>query len=289
MCDVRSMMQQGHPCGRSGSDRVSGPAVIIFESSPRGRGEHLLLARDGAGEKDHPRSARRTSRRCQPLCCGQDHTRGRGEHGQLKNFPAGEWGSSPRARGALPRTQSTRMLSRIIPAGAGSTGYPASGRGAAADHPRGRGEHRRPESRDSASRGSSPRAQGAHTLDRAPADLRGIIPAGAGSTCAAPCSRASPTDHPRGRGEHTQNAAKDIFDLGSSPRARGAHFLTWSSATGSAVFHSVRFRAAAAQADYFGLNLRRAVRRRHTVLSGRRAPAAGELSLGLGEGRFTGM
>ena len=70
------------------------------------------------------------------------------------------------------------------------------------DHPRMRGEHNATLSILEATAGSSPHARGALGLVYAVVALWGIIPACAGSTCAADAYIAVDGDHPRMRGEH---------------------------------------------------------------------------------------
>ena len=91
-------------------------------------------------------------------------------------------GSSPHARGALSIRPSVAVLSRIIPACAGSTPGKSWKNCTIWDHPRMRGEHER-------------------FLKLADL-LRGIIPACAGSTSTKSTSSALSGDHPRMRGEH---------------------------------------------------------------------------------------
>ena len=52
----------------------------------------------------------------------RDHPRVRGEHGTGRCLSCTQWGSSPRARGALTRQNTRAELHGIIPACAGSTG-----------------------------------------------------------------------------------------------------------------------------------------------------------------------
>ncbi len=85
-----------------------------------------------------------------------------------------------------------------------------------------RGEHRISESVTNQSRGSSPRARGAHADLQPAAGEPGIIPACAGST-PQPSRRGRPEpDHPRVRGEHQTHEPDPETTPGSSPRARGA-------------------------------------------------------------------
>ena len=70
--------------------------------------------------------------------------------------------------------------------------------------------------------GSSPHTRGARGGLRRPRLARGIIPAYAGSTAAGFGSSAAPRDHPRIRGEHSQESRRFSSFMGSSPHTRGA-------------------------------------------------------------------
>ena len=155
-----------------------------------------------------------------------DHPRGCGEHGLGAWSLVSTVGSSPRMRGALAHRASSTGRIRIIPADAGSTDSAAARKIHTRDHPRGCGEH--PVSGQSANRGvgSSPRMRGAHdTGSVVTVDMR-IIPADAGST---PYRRPYGTavwDHPRGCGEHAGRGCGHVAWRGSSPRMRGARYIS---------------------------------------------------------------
>ncbi len=91
-------------------------------------------------------------------------------------------GSSPLARGAPLHTELASGISRLIPAGAGSTRAPRRGSQHTPAHPRWRGEHEGRESEAARRIGSSPLARGAlrGSIDFRPSTR--LIPAGAGST-----------------------------------------------------------------------------------------------------------
>ncbi len=90
------------------------------------------------------------------------------------------------------------------------------------DHPRGRGEHRRPTQHVWKQVGPSPRARGAHRFNCCGVLPAGTIPAGAGSTPRHPGGCGTSGDHPRGRGEHQALRLISPPAEGPSPRARGA-------------------------------------------------------------------
>ena len=114
-------------------------------------------------------------------------------------------------------------LTGIIPADAGSTlnGFPLYGTDR--DHPRGCGEHRGYKYLKLSTLGSSPRMRGAPASRMAGREIRGIIPADAGSTIFNFDGQFPTEDHPRGCGEHQFMLMPSTCNLGSSPRMRGAH------------------------------------------------------------------
>ena len=187
------------------------------------RGEHLgldLLDSHSSGSSPLARGALshtstwRPRLRIIPACAGstdgsepipdapEDHPRLRGEHRPVAPQSTFRSGSSPLARGALPRVLARDVGAGIIPACAGST-LPRSRRiRSTQDHPRLRGEHflfRQPRA---AQRGSSPLARGALCRLGGVGATGGIIPACAGSM--------------------SQHLPPQGSCAGSSPLARGA-------------------------------------------------------------------
>ena len=115
---------------------------------------------------------------------------------------------------------------RIIPAYAGSTRIESRAMSSHGDHPRIRGEHMHVLFAFSEFLGSSPHTRGALRGVRAAAGTGRIIPAYAGSTSRGRLLRRRLRDHPRIRGEHTNDAQMEAFSAGSSPHTRGALFAT---------------------------------------------------------------
>ena len=199
----RPPFRRDHPRVRGEhQDSSSGPENE-GGSSPRARGArvgsllHVLVLRiipACAGSTSPKPPCRRAER---------DHPRVRGEHRGFVSVNDGPAGSSPRARGALVLTSRLLSLGRIIPACAGSTLEAQHSAPGKADHPRVRGEHSRRLRANEAAEGSSPRARGARGRYRHVQNLRGIIPACAGSTESRRLREPSSADHPRVRGEHT--------------------------------------------------------------------------------------
>jgi len=216
---------------------------------PRVRGEHEVNRDRQRTEKGSPpraRGARSTPSATAsrsgitPACAGStsadsrrrrgsgDHPRVRGEHGGVGRRHTRCRGSPPRARGAPAAMAPEEVDPGITPACAGSTGPQRGGGGCTWDHPRVRGEHAAAFSGPRRTPGSPPRARGALIDDGGLADLLGITPACAGSTCGRPRCRRSFQDHPRVRGEHSLTGMDCPRLSGSPPRARGAR----ASATG---------------------------------------------------------
>ena len=227
----------------AGSTCPDGGFACCRGDHPRIRGEHSRLpdgARRRRGSSPHTRGApvpnipslkpggiipayagSTAARRCSWLC-SRDHPRIRGEHAAVLLASSVCAGSSPHTRGARARRRRSRLLLRIIPAYAGSTGPgvfdPPRGR----DHPRIRGEHIGQWFGPRAYGGSSP-----HTRGALPRHLRsrlasGIIPAYAGSTCRSLGRSSRWSDHPRIRGEHMLLPIVTKITGGSSPHTRGA-------------------------------------------------------------------
>ena len=88
-------------------------------------------------------------------------------------------------------------------------------------HPRWRGEHDAGFSLQNSDPGSSPLARGTLTPAHQRRSRQRFIPAGAGNTGAAGCSRVCRAVHPRWRGEHNAHLFTLVLRGGSSPLARG--------------------------------------------------------------------
>ena len=130
-------------------------------------------------------------------------------------------GSSPLARGLPTTAPRPSPSTRIIPARAGFTGYPAWVRSRAPDHPRSRGVYRIGVVLRRWLRGSSPLARGLLEVVVTAPDLARIIPARAGFTATGSANSRTPGDHPRSRGVYTWPLVLWAKSCGSSPLARG--------------------------------------------------------------------
>ncbi len=161
---------------------TSKTALSANGSSPHARG-----TRQGAGHE-------RTGKRFIPACAGNTlttskrwtissvHPRMRGEHHCRRDSLRQNAGSSPHARGTLPRLDRCIASPRFIPACAGNTAHSDSEIGSSSVHPRMRGEHAVTAGAIFGGNGSSPHARGTHQIKALPDDVRRFIPACAGNT-----------------------------------------------------------------------------------------------------------
>ena len=214
-----------HPrgCGEHRAGYIGG--YVMAGSSPRMRGAHKETHPGVTDTRIIPADAGST----RPPITGPtgfgDHPRGCGEHDVGSLRQGHSEGSSPRMRGARRQVVLRAVRERIIPADAGSTGAAYSSGRRKWDHPRGCGEHDRLAVCQPGQAGSSPRMRGAPGQHLRGPELRGIIPADAGSTRPELNHKIAAQDHPRGCGEHRPHTRRDRRCRGSSPRMRGALFL----------------------------------------------------------------
>ena len=185
---------RGRPGGGGRVDAV--PGLI-----PAGAGQTTARRRIWSPVKAHPRG------------CGADsHPRDRTDDRQ---------GSSPRVRGRLQLLRHQLQLLRLIPAGAGQTIIACLLCASCGAHPRGCGaDWRGPTMRRTGS-GSSPRVRGRPPRAAHFKVHTGLIPAGAGQTCASSSHAAGESAHPRGCGADSSLVSAISSPLGSSPRVRG--------------------------------------------------------------------
>ena len=227
--------------GEHGHECLEG--VFFAGSSPHTRGALQNLRQHGAREQDHPRiRGEHGDEDTHPILApgssphtrgalpharslrkaGMDHPRIRGEHRVATPPHPTAPGSSPHTRGAHLAGVAESFHYRIIPAYAGSTGFPAGVDHALGDHPRIRGEHTSRKSSPFGAFGSSPHTRGAQPLFLAERRDDRIIPAYAGSTGSYRPARPCREDHPRIRGEHPVTLVTMGSNMGSSPHTRGA-------------------------------------------------------------------
>ena len=176
-------------------------------SSPRVRGK---LA------SSQPRHPPRTAH---PRACGENPS----------SLPSNTilLGSSPRVRGKPRVFAHKRAVSGLIPARAGKTTGRAPREASRRAHPRACGENGVTATTETTGPGSSPRVRGKQTVTTDAGESIGLIPARAGKTTWRRAAKRSRTAHPRACGENRMASASIVSAVGSSPRVRGKHFLTW--------------------------------------------------------------
>ena len=182
VCEHHCREAMDHPRIRGEHAALASQAHSIAGSSPHTRGALLLRVRVVDRRRIIPAYAGSTGMTRRIFAATWDHPRIRGEHRGHHVVDVVGAGSSPHTRGAPVCVEVVGEGSGIIPAYAGSTARGASGGACRADHPRIRGEHRRPAPFEYRNLGSSPHTRGA-PFDKhmARLDFR-IIPAYAGST-----------------------------------------------------------------------------------------------------------
>ena len=151
-------------------------------SSPRMRGAQCYPVAKSIWTRIIPADAGSTLNYWTYLSPIKDHPRGCGEHSESHVFCCPWWGSSPRMRGAQYANPCVALISRIIPADAGSTRHCIRAQRPYGDHPRGCGEHLASILSICGDWGSSPRMRGAPPGSCSSRPCPRIIPADAGST-----------------------------------------------------------------------------------------------------------
>ncbi len=192
---------------------------------PRGCGEHLgpgHTPNRGAGSSPRVRGTLRLDSRVE--CVHQVHPRGCGEHIDQVGVPVVQYGSSPRVRGTRLLVLQGNPYTRFIPAGAGNTEPWNDLAVHVPVHPRGCGEHHKPETEPAVLAGSSPRVRGTPGAVSRGRNSSRFIPAGAGNTPAPASVLVLLSVHPRGCGEHDQGRIVLVLFYGSSPRVRGTRY-----------------------------------------------------------------
>ncbi len=130
-------------------------------------------------------------------------------------------GSSPPARGPQFHIIIGALVSRLIPACAGTTHRFHCNRRVVGAHPRLRGDHQFPPYPRKSYPGSSPPARGPPSLSRNAGVCPRLTPACAGTTVVGLTRGSVEWAHPRLRGDHSPSGTTNPVALGSSPPARG--------------------------------------------------------------------
>ena len=134
-------------------------------------------------------------------------------------------GSSPWARGTLPKRRQYTRIARFIPVGTGNTSSRLLPVAIIAVHPRGHGEHCLNSASAVKDIGSSPWARGTLLFLICKIQFYRFIPVGTGNTPRTLSFSLIPTVHPRGHGEHCSVPYFTVEATGSSPWARGTLLL----------------------------------------------------------------
>ena len=149
----------------------------------------------------------------------------RGENEQGTKTISHQPGTSPRARGKHLHLQPWLAVNRNIPACAGKTRHRNLTTLSMREHPRVRGENVVDNTKAEKEAGTSPRARGKLMCFSSHFRDRGNIPACAGKTRKTLPGRTTKREHPRVRGENIKAYSRYFWLRGTSPRARGKHYL----------------------------------------------------------------
>ena len=216
-------VRAAHPRSRGENFRTAGPAFTRSGSSPltrgkplsspslpahpRSRGENMWRPNPASsscgsspltrGKHDHrdglesflgliPAHAGKTASSADRRAWRQAHPRSRGENSALADIDALRNDSSPLTRGKLQRRVNPELKPRLIPAHAGKTSGRPSPTGAAAAHPRSRGENALMMRSVLAIQGSSPLTRGKPCARVLSSVVPRLIPAHAGKTTGCP-------------------------------------------------------------------------------------------------------
>jgi len=172
-----------------------------------------------------PARAGRTKRSSAAMRCSRAHPRSRGADDDAAPVGVSEMGSSPLARGGRAPPAMGDGKRGLIPARAGRTGPACADLRRSGAHPRSRGADDRPLSAGHPSRGSSPLARGGRADHLGPDRAEGLIPARAGRTSVRWSRGRRRWAHPRSRGADTLSEPANAPVGGSSPLARGGHYV----------------------------------------------------------------
>ena len=212
-----------HPRSRGEYAVMEFEALVCAGSSPLSRGIHPRTKVPRSMTGIIPALAGNTFPIRSTIHFITDHPRSRGEYRQMAYVPNHKAGSSPLSRGILEGFSHRAHIRGIIPALAGNTASSPRRSRMASDHPRSRGEYRLGCVGWQLRQGSSPLSRGI-LITFLWFDFRNrIIPALAGNTMALISIGATPTDHPRSRGEYFVDQTINKLVKGSSPLSRGIH------------------------------------------------------------------
>ena len=149
-----------HPRSRGVYPWVAPNSPSSPGSSPLARGLPIVGWIGAVSGRIIPARAEFTPHQGRESADNWDHPRSRGVYGALHRAGHHRFGSSPLARGLLPRPLTAIRTPGIIPARAGFTGRRRPQAGSERDHPRSRGVYPKNASIGLVMAGSSPLARG---------------------------------------------------------------------------------------------------------------------------------
>ena len=209
----------------------SSTRLVVWGSSPLARGPHTIPTRNLSRRGLIPARAGTTRNRARSRPMRWAHPRSRGDHYEPAGIVHRDEGSSPLARGPLPRGVSGFPFAGLIPARAGTTPTRQKTHHGIGAHPRSRGDHLYRPAVYRGLGGSSPLARGPRSEGPSRSTEAGLIPARAGTTAMQLGNSQTARAHPRSRGDHMLEATPEPGYVGSSPLARGPQRCRSPSAT----------------------------------------------------------
>ena len=220
----RALGRAAHPRSRGENDPSRRQRLQPHGSSPLTRGKLRGDELVGILSRPIPAHAGKTPAPCGRTRSGPAHPRSRGENDVSTGKQRRYVGSSPLTRGKRDLPLSESLAEGLIPAHAGKTSGRPSPTGAAAAHPRSRGENANSGRPAVSFAGSSPLTRGKRADDALRLSNPGLIPAHAGKTLRSGSLIGRTTAHPRSRGENHWMPHPIDPSRGSSPLTRGKHF-----------------------------------------------------------------
>ena len=192
-----------HPRSRGENFEETSLLASCPGPSPLTRGKPQLLADGLVQARLIPAHAGKTTCRRASSVATSAHPRSRGENPILAHDGGRLDGSSPLTRGKRDLPLSESLAEGLIPAHAGKTSGRPSPTGAAAAHPRSRGENANSGRPAVSFAGSSPLTRGKRADDALRLSNPGLIPAHAGKTDERARRAVPHRAHPRSRGENS--------------------------------------------------------------------------------------
>ena len=181
-CTIARLSVRAHPRSRGDHAPPGTSPMQRLGSSPLARGPPHKWRRTTAPLGLIPARAGTTQRPRRPSAWPRAHPRSRGDHYDAENGTKSFAGSSPLARGPRKWCLACFTCPGLIPARAGTTRAASPPRLMKRAHPRSRGDHEPVCAGFHGLPGSSPLARGPHDQACQVRNVRGLIPARAGTT-----------------------------------------------------------------------------------------------------------